>query len=475
MTIHTTPEAAQRSPVPPVARPTETAHVIKSDAEAIETAHVLASAFAEGAAERDRERIWPVAELDAFSQSGLWSINVPRAHGGPELSYVTLSRVIAIIAEADPSLAQIPQNHLGVVAAIRTVSDEAQKKLLFAEVLAGTRFGNAFSEFGSRRAAEFQTTFTDEGDHVIVNGRKFYCTGALLAHPGADRGARWRGPRLVRDRRPRRAGPSVIDDWSSMGQRTTLSGTVILDNVKVPKTHLVPGYKGYEAPSADGAIFQVIQAAIDLGIAEAAIRDTIAFVRNRSRPWVDSGLDHAWQDPYTIQAVGDLKLRVNATAALLDRAGSPSTRGRRADRRLGRRGADRRRRGQGPQHRDRYRRHQQAVRAGRHPLDAGRAQPRPPLAQRPHPHAARPGAVEVLYPRQLLPERHQPALPRLELTGYKRPRRSDVSTSTTIDRRTGAGTVRPDDRSPLEPAPGSRRAIRLTIEVTFCSSTISTA
>ena len=51
---------------------------------------------------------------------------------------------------------------------------------------------------------------------------------------------------------PNFAGLTVIDDWSSFGQRTTLSGTVTLENVKVPKTHLVPGYKGYEVASADG-------------------------------------------------------------------------------------------------------------------------------------------------------------------------------------------------------------------------------
>ena len=34
----------------------------------------------------------------------------------------------------------------------------------------------------SKRAAEFETRFADRGDHVIVNGRKFYATGALLAH-----------------------------------------------------------------------------------------------------------------------------------------------------------------------------------------------------------------------------------------------------------------------------------------------------
>jgi SfnB family sulfur acquisition oxidoreductase len=308
-------------PVPPVERPEGKAHIIKDDSEAIAVAHTLAAQFREGASERDRERIWPKKELDAFSQSGLWSINVPKAYGGPEVSYVTLSRVIAIISEADPSLGQIPQNHLGVVAAIRTVSDETQKRQLFAEVLAGTRFGNAFSEFGSKRAVDFETKFTDAGDHVVVNGRKFYSSGALLAHRVPivaldDQGRAWYA---IADRGA--PGLTVIDDWSSFGQRTTLSGTVILDNVRVPKTHLVPGYKGYDRPTADGAIFQIIQAAVDLGIARAAIADTIDFVRTKSRPWVDSGLDHASQDPYTIQAVGDLSVRANAAEALLDRAG----------------------------------------------------------------------------------------------------------------------------------------------------------
>jgi alkylation response protein AidB-like acyl-CoA dehydrogenase len=96
---------------------------------------------------------------------------------------------------------------------------------------------------------------------------------------------------------------------------------VILDNVKVPKTHLIPGYKGYDKPTADGAIFQIIQVAVDTGIAEAAINETIRFVKTRTRPWVDSGVDDAGKDPYTIHAIGDLTLRLHATEALLERAG----------------------------------------------------------------------------------------------------------------------------------------------------------
>ena len=310
-----------RKGVPPIARSHRSAHVIRDEREAIEVATELANEFKRGAIERDAKRLWPAAEIEKYSQSGLWSLNVPRAYGGPELSYVTLSRTIEIIAAADPSLAQIPQNHIGVVAAIRTVSEPEQQKLLFQEVLNGVRFGNAFSEFGSKRAVDFETRFRDAGDHVVVNGRKFYATGALLAHLVPivaldDENRPWY---VIAERSAE--GLTVIDDWSSFGQRTTLSGTVILEDVRVPKTHLVPGYKGYDHPTADGAVFQIVQAAIDTGISRAAIEDTITFIRTKARAWVDSGKDQASDDPYTIQAIGDLELRLSATQALLEKAG----------------------------------------------------------------------------------------------------------------------------------------------------------
>ncbi len=313
------PEGAAEA-VPAVPRPTQPAHIIRTDEEAIAVAEALAAEFRIDAAKRDRERIWPLAELDDFSQSGLWSLNVPRAFGGPELSYRTIVKVIDIISAADPSLGQIPQNHIGVVAAIRTTAEPEQQKILFDKVLSGVRFGNAFSEFGSKRAAEFQTRFEDDGDHVLVTGRKFYSTGALLAHltPIVAVDGEGRAWYAIAERDA--PGLTVIDDWSAFGQRTTLSGTVILDRVRVPKTHVIPGWKGYAEPTADGPIFQIIQVAVDTGIAAAAIADTIEFVRTKSRPWVDSGLDHAWQDPYVIQAIGGLGLRLSATRALLDRA-----------------------------------------------------------------------------------------------------------------------------------------------------------
>ncbi|WP_416260361.1 acyl-CoA dehydrogenase family protein [Gibbsiella quercinecans] len=125
-----TPEVHVNStePFSPLPRPTSPAHVITSDAEAVAVAERLAAQFASGAARRDREGLLPIAELQAFSQSGLWGINVPKAYGGAQVSYATLAWVIAIVSAADSALGQIPQNHLAGVAHLIADGSESQKR-----------------------------------------------------------------------------------------------------------------------------------------------------------------------------------------------------------------------------------------------------------------------------------------------------------------------------------------------------------
>jgi SfnB family sulfur acquisition oxidoreductase len=297
------------------------AHLIRDDAEAIAVARALAPRIAEGAVDRDQNRILPRAELDLFSASGLWGITVPRAYGGAEVSFATLAEVIAIISEADPSIGQIPQNHLGVVEALRVTGNEEQKRRFYAGVLEGRRFGNAFSEARSKNAGVFDTRITADGDGFRVTGEKFYATGALFADivPIAATGDDGRVYLVFAN--PRAPGLTIIDSWSGFGQRTTASGTVTLDRVWIDARDVIPAYLGYDEPSANGPVSQIIQAAVDLGIARAAIDDTIRFVRTLSRPWIDSGKDLASEDPYTIAAVGDLVIRLHAAEAILELSG----------------------------------------------------------------------------------------------------------------------------------------------------------
>ncbi|WP_277975385.1 SfnB family sulfur acquisition oxidoreductase [Pantoea endophytica] len=310
-----------QQPEAPVPLPAEPAHIIRDDAEAIEIAQRLATAFARDAALRDREGILPLNELDAFSQSGLWAMAIPKIYGGAGVSWVTVAKVIAIISAADSALGQLPQNHLAGVAHLVADGSEAQKQELLGEVLAGLRWGNAFSEKNSRTVADFQTRFQREGDDVVINGEKFYATGALLAHRihAVALDDQDRAHLIVLDRNT--PGVTIINNWSSFGQRTTASGTVLLENVRAPLSRVIPAYQAFERPTAAGPISQIIQAAVDVGIARGTIEDTLHFVRERSRPWIDSGQERASDDHFTLAAVGDLKIRLHAAEALLWRAG----------------------------------------------------------------------------------------------------------------------------------------------------------
>ncbi|WP_413993056.1 SfnB family sulfur acquisition oxidoreductase [Labrys okinawensis] len=297
------------------------AHVIRSDAEAVEVAKALAAEFAVEAAQRDSERRLPAAELDRFSKSGLWGITIPRAHGGAGVSWVTLTEVIKLISAVDPSIGQIPQNHLAALDAIRVTASEEQRKLWFGRVLQGYRLGNAFSEARSKHVGAFETTLTPDGDGYRINGEKFYATGALFAHYIHIGAVNPEGKVHLAIVPRGAAGLAIIDNWSSFGQRTTASGNVRIDNVRVEAEGVIPAYLGGEKPTTNGSVSQIIQAAVDAGIARGAIDETIQFVRNHVRPWIDSGQEHGYDDVFTIAQIGDLKIKLHAAEALLERAG----------------------------------------------------------------------------------------------------------------------------------------------------------
>ncbi|CAM2189108.1 Dibenzothiophene monooxygenase [Paraburkholderia sacchari] len=295
--------------------------VIGSDEEALAVARAVAVKFKENAAQRDRARQLPHDEVELFSASGLWAITVPKAYGGAEVSSVTLAEVIAIVSEADPSIGQIPQNHFCLIEDIRLEGTEAQKRFFFDLVLKGTRYGNAFSEAGGKNVLDIQTRIRRDGDGFVLNGRKFYSTGTMFAH--------WI-PVLALDEQDQAVlafvkqgapGLSVVDDWSGFGQRTTASGTVIAENVRVSPFEIFHTQRSYDRPTFAGPFAQITTAAIDLGIARAALADTIEFVQHQARPWIDSGVERAAEDPLTIAQIGDIAWRVHAAEALLERSG----------------------------------------------------------------------------------------------------------------------------------------------------------
>ncbi|MCJ2096901.1 SfnB family sulfur acquisition oxidoreductase [Methylobacterium sp. J-072] len=310
--------AFTRPPEPP--RPVP---VLADDAAALAAAWALAAELAEEAVTRDLDRRLPFAEIERFTETGLWAITVPRKYGGPGVSAATVAQVIAIIAAADGSIGQIPQNHFYALEVLRNGGTEAQKRDLYGRVLAGERFGNALAEIGQRDHTR-RTRLVRDRSGWIVEGRKYYCTGSLFAH---------RIPTMVNAEEEGRAvaylvfiprdapGVTLVDDWDGFGQRITGSGSIVFDRVRVEPDWVVPFQASMDRPTAIGPFAQILHAGIDLGIGQGAFAATLPFVRDRARPWIDSGVARASEDPLTLHALGDVRVRLAAADALLERAG----------------------------------------------------------------------------------------------------------------------------------------------------------
>lgn len=234
---------------------------------------------------------------------------------------MTLAEVFRILCAADPALGQIPQNQFGLLSVIENVGSEAQKRQVFAGILAGRRLANAGPERNTKHTLEIKARITRGNAGLEVSGEKFYSTGALFAHWVAVKALDDSGTGVLALVERGVPGLAIVDDWSGFGQRTTASGTVLLDRVPVADDLVFHNSRLAEVPSIQGALSQLIQAAIDAGIAEAAIDDAIAFIHERSRPWLDAGVERASEELYTIAEIGRLKTELNAANALLERAG----------------------------------------------------------------------------------------------------------------------------------------------------------
>jgi SfnB family sulfur acquisition oxidoreductase len=303
--------------------------VLFSATKTLAVARSYAESISDGVIERDRAGAVPYAELAALDASGLLGITVPATHFGPDLSPVVLAEVIRTIAATDPAIAQIPQVHFLFVDVLAAHGSAAQQERLFADVLAGARLGNGLAERGGQHAQDLKTRLVTgppgpHGKVLRLEGRKYYCTGAISA--------RWIGVsaldddnRLVLAFVDRDApGVTVHDDWDVMGQRATVSGSAVFDQVPVDPGLVIPYGRAFEVPQQLGARAQLVHAAIQVGIAGGALRDAGEFVRTRARPFFEATragwAEVAAADPHTIHRFGRLATQVRAAEALLTAA-----------------------------------------------------------------------------------------------------------------------------------------------------------
>ncbi len=296
----------------------------------IAKARDLAMEFARTYPERDRNREFPHEEMAALKESGLLDIVVPHEHGGSDLPFRDLVEVVGTLATGNPSVAQMFAAHAIVVRLILPRLPEEQRERLCREIVEEHAFiANASGERYAKSKYAWETVFhpTPEGDGVRIKGKKFFCTGSLASDRILVLGildGEVAGAFVPRDA----AGMVIHDDWTpnAMGQRGTSSGTTELNDVRVPWDLVLPKLADREnpGPSSYFVVFapmlEVAFSAIFIGTATGALNHAIQYVKTKTRPWVQGGVEKTVEDPYILQQVGRMKAYLLAGQAVIERA-----------------------------------------------------------------------------------------------------------------------------------------------------------
>ncbi|WP_336935533.1 SfnB family sulfur acquisition oxidoreductase [Acinetobacter soli] len=294
-------------------------HILKNDQQALNAAYQVADEALVNRNIRDQQRILPYEAIEHLSQKGLGGIRIPERYGGAFVSNKTLAQVFRILSKADSNVGQIPQNQISLLNLIDLMGNEEQKKRVFGEILAGKRLANGGPERQSKDSKTVHTTLIQNGEVWVLNGEKFYSTGSIFADWLAIKALHPEGHvvLVLVDRFTN--GIEIEDDWNGFGQRTTASGTIKLNQVHIDPALIFDERLLTQAPNYRGAYSQLMQVAIDVGIAEAAFTDLISAVK-KARPVIDANVEKASLEHFTIQETGKLQVLLDAAIALLDDA-----------------------------------------------------------------------------------------------------------------------------------------------------------
>lgn len=306
---------------PPVDRPgpgtDDSAHV----ADAFRRADLAAGELRATAAERDRANLPPRAEVQLLREHDLLQVQEPVAYGGSGLNYAQASQITRRIARGDTSIAHLIGYH-------------------FAQTRIARLFGTPEqAEAQSRRNAERKlfwggvqnprggsvVELTRDGDGFRLNGRRTFASGSSVGD--YIQVAAVLDDDLVFVNIPSdREGYEPQGDWDNIGQRLTDSGGIVLDNVRVERSEVLgddplTGKAPSEWQTLVTPHWQLAFVNFYIGTAEGALDEALDWTRENGAPWETSGVDHATDDAYILQTVGEIQSEIRAAALLADHAG----------------------------------------------------------------------------------------------------------------------------------------------------------
>lgn len=287
-------------------------------------AQEVADILAVDAVERDRANATPHAEVQLLKDSGLVTLLGPREHGGAGESWDTAYKVIRAVARGDGSIGQVLGYHYLWAWAARLVATDEQIAAV-EELYTSNRyvFGGAVNPRDS------DLTIREEGEDLIYSGHKSFSTGGQISDltvlEGVLEGTQTHIFAIVPTAQD---GIIFADDWDSLGQRLTESGSVEIRDVRVPWAAAAGFVNKQFQPLVYNTLnvpaIQLVFANFYLGIAQGALETASAYTRTTTRPWPYGGdnKQHASEEWYLLEGYGELQSKLWADEALLDAAGA---------------------------------------------------------------------------------------------------------------------------------------------------------
>lgn len=265
-------------------RLTEEQELLISSLEELLARHAAESLMAE----LDEKHQFPYEPWQALADQGILSLGIPEEYGGTPADILTMTLVTESLGRHAFTLGIIYS--LGVIT-IRDIvqfgSPEIKKRVLegFVQGDAPVALGITEPQAGSDAAA-LRATATFDGDEVIFNGQKMYCTLAEIS-PYI----------MLMTRDPGGSNPyECISMWllptdtpgvrfskiNKVGWWSIPSYEVYIENARVPRSNLIGEInKGWPQLMANFEIERLALCAASLGAAEAAYEDAVAYANQR--------------------------------------------------------------------------------------------------------------------------------------------------------------------------------------------------
>ncbi|GLY02512.1 MULTISPECIES: acyl-CoA dehydrogenase family protein [Actinoplanes] len=273
----------------------------------------------DSAASREQKRDYAFDDVRELAGRRITLTGIATADGGAGGTVRDIAELIIAIARADSSVAQALRSSFLTANQVATRPDLPHRDVTLARLRAGDLFAGSGNERSGGASGTVHTTLRRDGEAGgwVIDGEKYYSTGGLYASWFSG-SAKTEDGKLYGFTVPvDREGVQRLDDFDAVGQRLTASGTTRLWNVRVSDDEIVYRDDSIVENPWLGSFAQLYLAAVQAGIAAAALDDAVRFTRERARPIKHSSAEKSVDDPYVRQTVGEISARSHAARSVV--------------------------------------------------------------------------------------------------------------------------------------------------------------